>query len=92
MSLLRKVLSVLLGRSEVLRSLRQYLLAQSQDHHTTDRLEERGIERGSAERSSLTGGERTIVSQTKIVRFKGNVGKTPERHRGFSERIYIILN
>ena len=35
-----------LGRSEVLRSLRLYLWAQSQGHHTIDRLEERGAERG----------------------------------------------
>ena len=32
---------LLLGRSEVLRSLRHDLLAQSQGHHTIDRLEER---------------------------------------------------
>ena len=42
---------LLLGRSEVLRSLRHYLRAQSQGHHT--RLEERGVERGSARRSYL---------------------------------------
>ena len=49
-----------LGRSEVLRSLRHYLRAQSRGHHTSDRLEERGVERGSARR------ERAIVSQTTI--------------------------
>ena len=52
---------LLLGRSEMFRSLRHYLRAQS-----LDRLEERGGERGSARRSSLTGRERAIVSQTKI--------------------------
>jgi len=36
-----------LGRSEVLRSLRHYLRAQSQGRHTIDRLEERGMERGA---------------------------------------------
>ena len=35
-----------LGRSEVLRSLRQHLRVQSQGHHAIDRLEERGVERG----------------------------------------------
>ena len=50
---------LLLGRSEMFRSLRHYLRAQS-----LDRLEERGGERGSARRSSLTGRERAIVSQT----------------------------
>ena len=52
-----------LGRSEVLRSLRYYLRAQSQGHHTIDRVEERGVERGSARRSSLKGRDRAIVSQ-----------------------------
>ena len=37
---------------------------QSQGHHTIDRLEERGVERGSARRSSLKGRERAIVNQT----------------------------
>ena len=52
--------ALLLGRSEVLRSLRHYLRAQSQvlGHHTIDRLEERGVERGSAWRSSSKGRER----------------------------------
>ena len=39
---------LLLGRSEMLRSLRHYLQAQSQGHHTVDSLEGRGEERGSA--------------------------------------------
>ena len=39
---------LLLGRSEVLMSLRHYLRAQSQGHHTIDRLEEKGVERASA--------------------------------------------
>ena len=36
---------LLLGRSEVLRNLRHYLRAQTQGHHTTDRLKERGVKR-----------------------------------------------
>ena len=44
-----------LGSSEVLRSLRYNLRAQSQGHHTIDGLEERGVERGSARRSSWKG-------------------------------------
>ena len=55
-----------LGTSEVLRSLRHYLRAQNQGHHTIDRLEQRGVERGSARRSSLKGRERAIVNQTNI--------------------------
>ena len=57
---------LLLGGSEVLRSLRHYLRTQSQGHHTIDRLEERGVERESARRSSLKGRGRAIVSQTNI--------------------------
>ena len=56
----------LLGRSEVLRSLRHYLRALSQRHHTNDRLEERGVEIGSARRSSLKGRGRAIVNHTNI--------------------------
>ena len=51
---------------EVLRSLRHYQRAQSQRHHTIDRLEERGVERGSARRCSLKGRETAIVNQTNI--------------------------
>ena len=57
---------LLLGRSDVLRSLRRYLRAQNQGHHTIDRLEDGGVERGSARRSSFKGPERAIVKQTNI--------------------------
>ena len=56
---------LLLRRSGVLKSLRHYLRAQSQGHHAiTNRLEERGMERGSARRSSMKGQERAIINQT----------------------------
>ena len=60
-----------LGRSEVLRSLRHYLWAQSLGHHAIDRLKERGMERKSARLSSLKGSEKAIVNQTNI----GSVSK-----------------
>ena len=87
---------LLLGRSEALRSLRHYLRAQSQGQHTIDRLE-RGVERGSARRSSFKGRERAIVNQTNIRTVsKAALGKlTGKRggaHMGFSERIGTILN
>ena len=53
---------LLLGSSEVLRILRHYLRAQSQGHHIIDRPEEKGVERGSARRSSLKAQERAIVN------------------------------
>ena len=80
-----------LGRSEVLRSLRHNLRAQSQGYHTIDSLEKRGIVRGSAQRSSLRGRERTIVNQTNV----GTVSKatcTPGKHMAFPEHIDTVLN
>ena len=90
--------SLLLEKSEVLRSLRHYLRAQSQGHHTIDRLEERGVERGSARRSSFKGQERAIIMQSheRWNRFKGNCGETCERRSGapmgFSESTDTVLN
>ena len=88
-------IGLLLGRSEVLRSLRHYMRAQSQGHHTIDHLEERGVERGSASRSSLKGRERAIVNQSNIGTVsKVTLGK-PLRdgaHMGFIERIDTTLN
>ena len=64
---------LLLGRSEVLRSLRHYLRVQSQGHHTIDRLEERDVERG---RSPLKGREMAIVNQTNTgIISKATLGK-----------------
>ena len=42
---------------KMLRSLIHYLRAQSQGHHTIDRLERTGVERGRARRSSLREGD-----------------------------------
>ena len=85
-----------LERSKVLRSWRDYLRAQIQGHHTTDRLEETAVERGSARRSSLKGRERAIVSQKNIGTVsKATLRKLPtdgvERHMCSSERIDAVL-
>ena len=53
-------------RSQVWRSLRYYLRAQSQGRHTIDRLDDKDTERGNTWRSFLKGRERVIVSQTHI--------------------------
>ena len=50
----------------MLKNLRLYLLAQSQGHHTIDRLKEGHMERGSTRQSSLKGQERAVVNQTNI--------------------------
>ena len=79
---------LLFGRSEVLRSLRHYLQAQSQGHHTIDRLEERGVERRSARRSFLKGREKATVNQTNIGTVsKATLGKLL---RDGAERIWAF--
>ena len=81
---------LLLGRSEVLGSLRHYLRAQSQRHHTIDFLEERGVERGSARQSSLEGRKSAIVNQTNIgTVLKATLGKLL---RDGTERIWVFPN
>ena len=85
-------------RSEVLRSLRHYLLAQSRGHHTTNHPEDRDMDRGSAWWSSLKGRERAIVSQINIETVsKASFGKLVRDRMeslGFSKHIVIdtILN
>ena len=89
---------LLLGRSEVLRSLKHNLRAQSQGHHTIDRMEDRSVERGSTRRSSLKGRERAIVNQTNIgTVLKATLGKllrdgVDRITDSFFERIDTILN
>ena len=82
-----------LGRFEVRRSSRHYLQAQSQGHHTIDRLETWGVERGNARRSSFKGRERANVNQTNTGTVsKATLGKLLRDGVGFSECLYTILN
>ena len=86
-----------LQRSEVLRSLSHYLQAESQGHHTIDRLEERGVERERARRSSSKGRERVIVNQTNIgIVSKATLGTLLSNGVwvacGFFKRIDTVLN
>ena len=82
---------LLLGRSEVLRSLRHYLRAQSQGHHTIDRVEERGVERVFLEKMR----ERNCHSDEHWNRSEGNIGENSEKRKGaymdFTARIYIYI-
>ena len=76
-------------RSEVLRSLRHYLRAQSQRYHTIDHQEKRGVERGSARRSSFRETrEGYRQSDEHWNCFKGNVTETSE---SWVERIRYAL-
>ena len=55
-----------LGRAEVLRGLRDFLNMDKPEHHSTDRLKERGWEKGSCRHSILQGRERSVFNQTNI--------------------------
>ena len=56
-----------LGRAEVLRGLRNFLNMDRPEHHSTDRLKERGVEKGSGRHSTLQGRERSAFHQTYII-------------------------
>ena len=53
-----------LGRAEVLRSLRNFVNIDGPQHHSTVRLKERGVEKGSGRHSTLQGRERSVFNQT----------------------------
>ena len=55
-----------LRRSEVLRSLRHYLQSQTKDITPTAAWRKGSIEKGSSQRSTLKGRDRTIVNHTNI--------------------------
>ena len=78
--------SLRLGRSEVLRSLKHYKRAESQGHHTIDRLKERGVERGRAGQASLKGREKAVLSQTNT----GTVSEATLKKRIFRNRVECI--
>ena len=54
-----------LGRAEVLRGL-NFLNLDRPEHHSTDRLKERGVEKGSGRHSTLQGRGRSVFNQTNI--------------------------
>ena len=55
------------------------MCAQSEGHHTIDRLKKRGVERRTVRRSSLQGRERAIVNQTNDgIVSKATLGETSE--------------
>ena len=56
-----------LGRAEVLRGLGNFLTMDRPEHHSIDRLKERGVEKGSGRHSTLRGRERSVFNQTNIV-------------------------
>ena len=72
---------LLLGRSEVLRSLRHYLRAQSQGHDTTDRRREALKEKALDDLPWKDERGPSSIRRT-LEPLKGNVGETSERRGG----------
>ena len=68
------------------------------EHHSIDRLKERGVEKGSGRDSTLQGRERSVFNQTNNISTVswGNLGKTAKRRggarMGLSERYDAILS
>ena len=55
-----------LGRGEMLRGLRNFLNMDRPEHHSTDPVKERSVERGSSRHSTLEGWEWSVFNQTNI--------------------------
>ena len=55
-----------LGRAEVLRGLRNFLNMVRPEHHSTDCLTERGVEKGNGRHSTLQCRERSVFNQANI--------------------------
>ena len=55
-----------LGRAEVQRSLRNFLNMDRLEHHSIDRLKERGVEKGSGQHAILQGREQSVFNQPDI--------------------------
>ena len=48
----------------VLRGLRNFLNMDRSEHHSTDRLKQRGVEKGNSRHSTLRGRERSVFNQS----------------------------
>ena len=55
-----------LGRADALKSLRSFLNMDRPEHHSIDRLKERGVEKGSGQHSTLQDRERSVFNQANI--------------------------
>ena len=65
-------------------------------HHTIDHMEERGVERVSAQDDLQRETEPSLIKTNIEIIFNISVGKTSDRkngtHMDFSWRIYTVLN
>ena len=77
-----------LGRAEVLRGLRNFLNTDKPEHHSTDHLKERGVEKGSGRHSTLQGRQRSVFNQANIgIVSRATLGK---RLRDEAERVWAF--
>ena len=76
------------GRAEVLRGLRNFLNTDKPEHHSIDRLKERGVEKGSGRHSTLQGRERSVFNQT----YMGTVSRVTLGRllRDGAERVWVF--
>ena len=65
--------SLQLGRTEVLRGLGNFLNVDRPEHHSTDRLKERGVGKGSGRHFTLQGRERSVFNQQTLALFLGQL-------------------
>ena len=79
---------LLLGRAEVLRGLRSFLSKSKPEHHSIERLKERGVEKGSGRLSALGGRERSVSNQMNIGTIsRATLGRLP---RDGAERVWTF--
>ena len=74
--------SLCLRGSDMLRSLRHYLCAQSQGHHIIGHQEERGMEEEALSDLPWKDKRRASSMRWTLEQFKGFIGKTSERQDG----------
>ena len=77
-----------LRRSEILRSLRHYLRAQSQRHNTIGRLEEKGVERRTMGERAIVKDNRQLLSRT-IVNHRQEPSSIIKDHLQSSSRAIV---
>ena len=79
-----------LDGAEVLRGLRNFLNTDKPEHHSIDRLKERGVETGSGRNSTLHGRERSVINQANI----GTVSKATLGRllRDGAQRVWAFLS
>ena len=83
------------GRTEVLRGLWNFLNMDRPEHHSTDRLKERGVEKGGGQHSPSRVGN-DLFSTKHWYCFECNLEETAERRggarTGLPERYDAILS